>query len=133
MAKNPIVALALSKLFTSKKDAKAIRENVGVGEYPIDTTVKLVGTMKVFEDHQAIINAKVPWERLFTVALSKLNGVTIESLVREALAESLPLDGEVVTVKDLALIAVQSIKEANTETRKGAVKLNVSVEELVRI
>lgn len=39
------------------------------------------------EDYKQVINHTLPYQELLTLALSKLNGVTIESLMREALEQ----------------------------------------------
>lgn len=62
-------------------------------------------------DSEAIVNAAVPYDKLLAVALSKLNGVTVESIVREALS------GEVLT-EDIKVQAQEAIDKFKGQSKK---------------
>lgn len=131
-------------------------ERLPVGTHIIEETVTLTvtGQVKVGEDYEQRIVAKAdPW-KLLLVALSKLNGVTMESIVKEAEAGELDTAavkmeaeksvGAVWTAKEkaefaqkkeqaeLAGIAIDTIKEGTWEKCKGKVtkKLNIQVQTL---
>lgn len=60
------------------------RDCLEPGEYGVSFRVQVSGTIKVGEDYEQRIVAKAdPW-KLLGLALSKLNGVSVEALVREA-------------------------------------------------
>ena len=106
--------------------AKAAGEGVSAGEYPVDFTVRVSGSIKKGEDYDQEIVAKAdPW-LLLAAALSHLNGVTVDSIVREALtADPALVDG----LKAKAADAVQAVK-GPTKTRcngKITTKLAVAV------
>ena len=115
------ILLALEKFKAGSK----VRETVKAGQYDIDAIVRIVGTMKVGNDHPAKISAAVPWQRLVGVLFSKVNGVTMESVVREALAAGPDLEDE---ISERAQAAVNELVEAQTATRKGRVTLKVEVQ-----
>ncbi len=113
-------------LALSKFDAKN-RSKVEAGTHEIDELVRIVGTMKVQEDHEANITAAIPWQKLAAVLFSKLNGVTVEAVVKEALAED--LDTKNLTKK--AQSAMDEIVGSSKAPRKGAVKLDVEVQAVI--
>ena len=108
----PIQALALSKFSIGR-----VRDEVEPGEYDVNVLVRVKGSVKVGEDYsQRIVAAANPW-KLLAVALSKLNGVTVDSIVREAEANG--LDDK--AVKTQADAAIQTIKEPTERTCSGKV------------
>lgn len=108
---NPEVLLALTKV-------KADREAVAPGEYRGTTVLKVSYDLKVGADYQSEIAAAVPWMQVAAVLFSKLNDVTIESVVAEALA----LDEEQATVvKDQANAAVRKLVAATKRDCSGKV------------
>lgn len=54
-------------------------------EFKVSFDLKGEVICKQGEDYEQIINFAIPYEKLFAVALNKLNGVTVESLLKEAL------------------------------------------------
>jgi hypothetical protein len=103
------------------------RASVQAGEYPVDVTVRVVGTLSVSPDHEvAQVNRINPYE-LLLVALGKLNGVTVEKLIDEAAANVAGQTPEKAKeleerVKEIA----KSIRNITgvTVLRRGAVKFN---------
>lgn len=63
-------------------------------------------------DHEAIVNAAVPYDKLLAVALSKLNGVTVEAIVREA------LEAEVLSTDEVKAQAEEAIKRFKAQAVK---------------
>ncbi len=131
-------------------------KRLGVGTHTIEETVTLTitGTVTVGKDYdQRMVAEADPW-KLLLVALSKLNGVTMESIVKEAEAGELDTAavkleaekqiGVVWTAKEkaeyaqkkeqaeLAGLAIDTIKEGTWKECKGKVtkKLNIQVEAL---
>jgi hypothetical protein len=103
---SPLIPLAISKAVATEavQDAK---KQIAPGIYPIDVTIRLTGQIKLGEEQmQKITQTAEPW-KLLTLALSKLNGVTIESLVRES--DNLT-DEQIEDVKAKAKDAVATIK-----------------------
>lgn len=109
----PIEILALSKLTSSK----ANREEIAPGAYAGSVTVTVDYSLKVGEDYeQRIVGKADPW-LLFATAMSKLNGVTVESIVREALSGEL----DAKAVKASASEAMASVKAPTVTACKGKV------------
>lgn len=133
MAIRPEIGLALSKLNLGD----AFRDAVAPGTYEIDALVHLKGAMTVKPDIQdAKVAARVPWQRICAVLLSKLNGATIEAVVGEALAategSSRAFDELEAAVAARAAAAVERLLEGSRQTRRGAVSVSLPVvEEIV--
>lgn len=109
-----VLQLALAKAFDEPKNRPT------PGEYRVDTLVRIVGTVKVGEDYEQTVTASIPWQRLFEVALSKLNGVTIESIVRDALDSK-----ESPEIKEAVQNAVSKLKAGAIRECKGKVTTNI--------
>ena len=114
---NPVQNLALSKFKATE------RNEVAPGNYAGQFTVTIQYDLRVGEDYQERIVAKAdPWA-LVAVAMSKLNGVTIESIVRESQAHGFDL----ASVKSQVDAAMGTIKAATVTDCKGKVTGSVKV------
>ena len=115
---------AISKIVSA--DAyKTANGELTPGEYPIDMLVKITGKLKKGEKYEAPINWSIDWRGLFATALTKLNGVTVESIVAEYLNNAdKGIDLE--ALKDQAQKAVDTIKGESVQVCNG--KLTGSVE-----
>jgi len=118
------MTLAAAKAVDSAS-LQAARAAVGVGTYPVDFLVHITGSFKVGEDYEQRLVAKVDFAALFAVAMSKLNGVTIDALVREAL-EADP--GEIKEIKARASEALETIKAPTMSFCKGKVTTKLDFE-----
>lgn len=78
------------------------------------------------EDFEQVVSFAVPYDKLLAVALSKLNGVTIDSIVKEALEME---DGskDFKDIKAKAGQALREIKGKSTQKMSGKVTLQSSV------
>lgn len=111
-----ITKLALTKI-------KGDRGAIAPGEYSGEAVVHVSYSLKVGEDYeQRIVQKACPFE-LLALALNKLNGVTVESLVAEALAGGVDTDDLKARVTD----AVSKIKGTTVTTCKGKVTGKASV------
>lgn len=121
-----IEAVALGAIRAGAKQ----RDQVSAGEYELDFTVRIRGELAIGEDVEAIVSASIPWQRVAAVALDKLNGVTLESVLREALEGEVDEDA----IGSRAAEAMEALKGKATKMRKGAVraKLVTEVVELER-
>lgn len=133
----PLQTLALSKcaLELTDEQRKSVKPTEGSR---VDMVVKIVGTIKVGEDNPSVIQAnKVPWETMCLVALSKLNGVTVEAIAQEALArikaaeEDDDANAELTPIKDEAKAVIDRLKGEVKGYRFGQVSFagNVSLME----
>lgn len=100
----------LAKIASAKavaeKDLKVLMDGLKPGIYPVDVQIRLVGGLKKGEPYrQRVAAAADPW-KLLALALSKLNGSSVEALV----AESADLDqvGED-EIKERAKRAIETI------------------------
>lgn len=100
--------------------AKDNRESLAVGEHLVNETVTIAvsGKVTVGEDYEQRIVLKADPFLLLTVALSHLNGVTIESIVREALTADAALAK---SVKKQAEQAWEAINAPTVTSCKGKV------------
>jgi len=115
--------LAIAKAVASK-EVKAVRDKVIPGKYTGSVTVKIAYGLNVGEDYDSMVAASVPWQKICGVLLSKLNAVTIESVIREVLqngADTAELDRE-------ARDAVQRLMEPAKKRCKGRVTCTATVE-----
>jgi len=102
--------------------AKSARDELAVGGHIVDETVTLhvSGSVKVGEDYdQRIVLKADPWT-LLHAALSHLNGVTVDSLVREALTADPKL---VKSIKAEAQTAMDAINAPTMTACKGKVTI----------
>ena len=114
---NATEILALSKAVASK-DVKAARNGVAVGSHNVNFLVRVEGSMNVGEDYEKAQVCKIDWIGLTAMALSKLNGVTIESLVADYEAA-----GEVALdeIKSKAQAKIDKLKGSTIGTDRGKV------------
>ena len=115
---SPAAKTALSRLLA--EEASEARELLQVGDHQVQETVTLTvsGLVRVGEDYSQNIVAKAdPWT-LLAVALSHLNGQTIESITQEALS----LDPKMVkSIKKQAEDAIAAVKAPTLTECKGKV------------
>jgi hypothetical protein len=104
--------------------ASAARDNLAVGDHAVDSrvTIDVAGLVRVGADFDQRIVAKAdPW-LLLGVALSHLNGVTVESIVEEAL--NTELSGK--DIKAKADAAIAAVKAPTVTACKGKVTTKVT-------
>ena len=113
-------SLALSKF---KLDDSA-RDAIKPGEYNLDIKIRIHGTITVGNGYSQNITASVPWAQLLGVALSKLNGVTIDALLRDVdkFNEN--------DIKESAKLAVNKIKDSRNQPCRGKVTHSLIFKEL---
>ena len=119
-----IQTVAIDKL-VAEKAAKEARKQVGPGTYTTDFWLHIAGGMEIGEDYIRKIPQRArPWN-LLAVALSHLNGVTVQSLVREAMAADAE---QVKDIKARAESAVVSIKGMTESICSGRIKADLKAE-----
>jgi len=105
--------------------AKATREELAPGKHTVDETVvlRIVGGVAVGEDYASHIVAKAdPWG-LLACALGRLNGVTVEALVKEALSKD---SVDMKALKKQVTEAVAAVKKPTVTVCRGAVRVDKS-------
>jgi hypothetical protein len=105
---------------------KEASSNLNAGTYEIDELVRVRGTVRKGEDSEQVVHMKCDTWNILAVALSKLNGVTVEAIVREAVG----LDKDAVTaIKKQASEALDKIKAPAKQVTAGKVttKLDFSL------
>jgi hypothetical protein len=120
----PAEIKALAALVSEGVAKKASAELV-VGENPVDFTVRVHGVLNRGKDYEEKIVGKAePWV-LLAVALSHLNGVTVESITREALSADPKL---VENLKSEAKAAVEAVKGPTVTSCNGKVTVELVCE-----
>ena len=115
---SPATIAVLAKALAAAKSAT--RVDLPVGDNDVDEIVALhaLGTTRCGADYDQDIVAKAdPWT-LLAAALSHLNGVTVESLTREALTADPKLTA---SIKKEAKAAIATIKGTTLTACKGKV------------
>jgi hypothetical protein len=122
----PEEIVALSKVVGAAETRKASAE-LTPGDHAVDFVVRVSGTVRRGEDYrQQIVLKADPWTML-AAALSHLNGVTVGSLVREALGA----DPELVkSIKAGALAAMAELHEPTETACNGKVTVKVEADPL---
>ena len=77
-------------------------------EMVIDYVLRGSAVIRKGEDYKSIVDRSIPYDKLFAIALSKLNGVTVESIVREALESDLSTSD--MQIKTQAVKAIAKFK-----------------------
>jgi len=121
---NELEMVALGKVISDDKARKASKE-IATGKHDIDFTVRIKGSLTRGEDYnQKIVLKADPWT-IILAALSHLNGVTVDSLVKEALTQDPEL---VASIKKQANEALNSLNEPTDTPCNGKVTKSLSVE-----
>jgi len=113
---NSVETIAIAKIV--KEDAsKAASKATTPGEYQGEFLAKIIYAFKKGEDYEQKFPAKAnPW-LLLGAALSKLNGITVEALVREANGGALDTDD----LEKRANAAIREIKEGTVTRCNGKI------------
>lgn len=111
-------ALQSTKLGARVAEARAA---TAPGSYRVEATVRVSATCSVGEDFDRRRTQTVPWQDLFGLALSKLNGVTVEALVREALATEHKAPA---ALKEQVATVIEQIRGTTWERQSGVVRLS---------
>ena len=113
--------VALSKVVPAKA-TKAASADLTVGTHEVDFLVQVTGSLKKGEDYTQQLVAKAdPWT-LLAVSLSHLNGVTVESIVKEALTADPDM---VKSIKKMAGEAIADVKAPTVTQCNGKVTTKV--------
>lgn len=119
---DPIVGL----VFEKGEQLGKFRDLVAPGEYEVDTTVRIRGKVTVAEDTEKRVPLAVPWQKVCAVLLSKLNGVTVEAVLAEALRSEFDVEG----VTTRAQAAIEKLVESTKRPTRGAVRSRILIEEV---
>ena len=128
MAMDPKNLLVLSKFGTKEGEAGSYADAVEAGEYEVDFVVRIHGRFTKGEDRQQRVATRIPWQQMFAVAMSKLNGVTVHSILAEALRGNGRVQAMSEEAGEKAKAAVAELMESTMGTVRGSVKLAVEVE-----
>ena len=128
---NPIESYLVWKAFTKLNDNDETKSMIPAQKMEgiIEKTLRVRFGFTKGEDHETLaVQQAKPW-RLLAVALNKLNGVSIDSIVAES--ENLDDDAEKLAKKQ-AEIALAKIKSKTAKLIKGSVSVaGLSIEEVV--
>ena len=121
---NAVQAIAIAKLISELSEKEA-RKQVTPGSHPADFWIHVSGEIDIGADYVRRVPQKAkPWD-LLAAALSRLNGVTVDAIVRDALSA----DPEMVeNVKKQAEASIQAIKGTTETACAGRVEADLKVE-----
>ena len=121
----PIEVLALSKAVNG--ELKPAREKVHAGQYPVNFTVKIAGTLKVGNDYTQEVSRVDPWAILMVIAQDvSMTGGNGDSMLHNAAAivSQLDLKGDGIVrenIDDVKKI-VKGYFDVNKKCCKGKVE-----------
>lgn len=118
--------LSLSKA-VSEPALKAARSDSSVtpGVHAVDLTVRVYGTLKVFDDYEQVVAASVPWERLALAALSRLAPQCLSGCVTEALGEE---ETDAVALLRAGVVeSVAAVREPSRRSCRGQVRAQLLI------
>ena len=131
---SPVAILALSKLL-SKKVIDDARDQVDAGDHEVEVVLHFRGDLEVEEDSETLQVNKLQPMLLLKLAMDKLNKVSIDSLVEEAItimnartkasnSEDDEEDGdeELKVFKKSTAAAYKRLAKATKQRKRGAVK-----------
>lgn len=78
---NDVQTTVLAKV-VGEKEAKVARKAVLPGEYPVDFTVRLHGSMKVGEDYERAATTSIPWLEVTTLYREVFRGAIDELIAK---------------------------------------------------
>lgn len=116
-------------LVSAFKTAEITKLKAGLepGTYQIDTLVHLFGTIEKEPSKEGIIAQRAfPW-KLFAAALNRLNGVSVDAIVREAENVSAQEEKD---LKATVQAALTEIKGDNVGTISGRTLTNLTAEKV---
>ena len=120
--KETIARLAIAKIAKPANFSKA-RETLVAGEYDVDFLARFKGKINVGDSYNQKIVAKAdPWQ-LLAVAMSKLNNVSVKSIVHE----SLNAGDSGKELKEQAETAIASLKKPTNTVCQGKTTGNVEL------
>jgi hypothetical protein len=119
-----VEVVAVGKLVSDKESSEA-NASLTAGKYDVDVTVRVKGTLTRGENYvQQVVEKANPW-LLLSVALSHLNGVTVDSIVTEALtADPAMVD----SLKAKAAEAIATVKGPTATPCNGKTTGKLTVE-----
>ena len=121
---SPAEVIALAKVVKAAETKQASSE-LSVGDHDVDFTVRVTGSLKRGANYTQQIVAKAdPWT-LLAAALSHLNGVTVDSLVKEALTADPAL---IKSLKANAAVAIAAVKGPTETECNGKVTTKVAAD-----
>ena len=91
-------------------------------EIKVDFVISGQFVAKKGDDYEQIVSFAIPYDKILAVALSKLNGITIDSIVNEALNSDLDTE----QIKSQASEALAKIKGQSRRKMSGKVTLQSS-------
>lgn len=137
MAIRPEVLLALDKF---KDDAVRDVEDFRIApkhktkSFPVDSLVRIRGTVEVGADQEKRVAAKVPWQKLCAVLLDRvrqLGGpVEVGDVLSVVMQGNGKLEAAAEELGEAATAAMAALLGSTTQLVRGPVKVHVTVEEV---
>lgn len=118
-----VLTVAIAKALKTKEVSAASNE-LDAGTYTIDELVRVQGTVTKGDDYDQVIHMKVPLWEIVAVLLSKVNGATMDAVVKEAV--SMPKE-KVTEIKSKAQASIDKIKAPANSICAGKVTTNLTV------
>ena len=110
-----------------KKEKNEARKGLTLGDHEVNCLVRVQGSIRVGADITKTVPARIDWTGIACLALSKLNGVTMESIVQEYL-NSDDFSADVKDMKKRGEDAIETLKATTVKTTNGQVTTKLSYE-----
>jgi len=114
----------------SSKEFKAASANLEPGNYAVDMTVRIAGTINKGEPFEQRISNKINWLLLFSIAASKVNDETLACIIKaydEAEGDKAKIDELTEAVKFKVQAHVDKQKGKTLTLKSGNVKSALTV------
>lgn len=127
-----LTTLALSRLVKESAE-KAARAQVQPGEYPVDLTVHVSGTMTVAPDQTYQPTSSIPWKKALALAIhySGATGPAALAVLERAMVEAVNGGAPALSDKDIEAAEARvlaTLAALPAKSRKGPAALTATVE-----
>ena len=125
--KELVTKIALAK---GIKDVKKLVADLAPGKYAVDGTIHVHGTVNRGEDFEKVIPNKIKWSLLAAILASKVNDVTLESVIDTYLNADAAGDLKDLekSVKDKVQVKIDEIKGTTRSLVNGQVRATVGID-----
>ena len=123
---NEILQIAIAKAVSDATYKKASM-SLAAGRYRVNKVVRIKGVINKGEDSNQVVHMSIPHWKLIAVLMSKVNGITLDAVVREALELE---DDKASEIKEQADAAIAVIKGTSKKMTAGKVTAKLEVVEI---
>ncbi len=122
-----VLKVALSKA-VSKDEVSEASAKLAPGDHAVDAVLRIIGTIRKGEDYYQIQHMRCDTWAILAVALSKLNAVTMESIIEEALKAPQEMVEDVKTRANAIIEKYKTSKQDDKPTTGKVTKVSMVID-----